>query len=125
MLSSHPDVAVDPINLAVAGPQVVPLAVEAPNDVDEVAGSWHHYIADPGSLGRHIRGGRPGPSVADMAIHRLLCIRAGRTHVGKPEVPWAFGMSLMVSATRCLLSYIVRVRLCWSDGGVPVIRGLM
>lgn len=44
---------------------------------------------------------------ADMAIRRLLGIRDGRTHVGQPGVRRAFGTSLLVSATRCLLSYIV------------------
>jgi hypothetical protein len=45
--------------------------------------------------------------VADMAMRRLLGIRESQTHGDGPGVRWAFGTSLLVSATRCLLSYIV------------------
>jgi hypothetical protein len=49
---------------------------------------------------------RPAPTKADPAVRRVLCIPDGRT-ARDGEAQSAFSKSIMISAVRCLLTYVV------------------
>lgn len=54
---------------------------------------------------------RPGPppptSAADRFMCRVLCVPAERAPVGEASVQRLFNVSILISALRCLLSYVV------------------
>jgi len=49
---------------------------------------------------------RPAPTKADLVVRRVLCIPDGRT-AQDGEAHSAFSKSILISAVRCLLTYIV------------------
>lgn len=49
---------------------------------------------------------RPAPTKADLVVRRVLCIPDGRT-ARDGEAQSAFSKSILISAVRCLLTYVV------------------
>ena len=49
---------------------------------------------------------RPAPNKADLAVRRVLCIPEGRS-ARDGEAQRAFSTSILISAVRCLLTYVV------------------